>query len=435
MTTYPFFRYLRTLDALGFVRSELKSQELFLRNAFDLMRHGVGANPDNHFWYTLFVPSEIMHASGAVAIESDTMGVYLSAFGYLKRLMAYAEQQLGLVEICSYHKALMSALHLEILPPPRAIVVNGNCCDTARKLGNYVQRNFGSELFIIDTPAQRTPAAVAYLRGQLIELSRFLARVSGRPFDIDRLREVVRLSNEATRWWKMALDLRQGPPLLRGIGVQSRFLNMPSIFGTPRALEVARLHYEELLERRQRGEPKVPAGCRLMWLHHLPLYKSLFDEVEELGASVVVELLAYPYWDRLDEADPFAALAERLLTHPVTTTNDTKGQYVRALAERFRVDGTIQLMHGNCRGNYGLSRCAADGLRGARIPMLQVEMDALDFRAYAPEQLRTRVQGFIESLAMRAPGGAAAEGPEAAPGSDLVRLSSPHAPHPPRPAG
>jgi benzoyl-CoA reductase/2-hydroxyglutaryl-CoA dehydratase subunit BcrC/BadD/HgdB len=399
---YPFFRFLRTLDGLGMIRSELKSQELFLRKGFELMSETIAAHVDNFLWYTLFVPAEIIHGMDAIAIESDTMGVYLATFGYLKMLMNHVDQELGLANICVYHKALIGALHLEIIPPPKGIIVNGSCCDTARKLGSYIQRMFGAQLFVLDTPSQKTPASLAYLRGQLIEMTRFIERLSGKKLDIDRLREAVRRSNEATAFWKRAQDLRRGRPLLKGIAVQSRFINATSTFGSPYAVDVARMFYEELQERLERGEPRLQDGCRLMWVHNLPQYKTFFDRLEdEMGASVVVEVLAYPYYDRLDEEDPFASIADRMLSHPVVGTNDFKAQYLRELAQRFRVDGTIQLLQTNCRTNYGLSRCVADGLRLANIPTLHLDMDSLDKRCYSEEQVKTRVQGFVESLSMR----------------------------------
>ncbi len=400
---YKIFKQLRTLYAMGVVRGELPSQELFLRNAFDLMTRKIPENQDRYIWYSLFAPSEIVHAMGTVAIEGDFMSAYMGTFGYTKKLLAHVEQEHGLKDVCSYHKMLIGALALEILPVPRALVVCGNCCDSVRKLGTYVSEMFGSQVFIIDAPRKRSEPARRYIEGQLVELTRFIGEVTGVPFSMDRLREAVRRSNEAASYWKRALDVRKGRPLLKGLRAMRQFLNIQSTFGTPQAVELTKAFYEDMLRLRE-NQAATPEGdlCRLMWFHNVPVYKSILDRLEEeFGATVVVELMAYPHQERVDEEDIFGSIADRLLTHPIVTIDEQKRRYCSQLAKEFQVDGAIQQMHLNCRGNYGVSRCLQDSLREVEIPLLFLEMDGVDDRSYSEEQARTRVQAFVESIRAR----------------------------------
>ena len=90
---FKFFKQLRTLYALGFIRGKLRTQELFLHNAFELMTRKIPAHADQYLWHSLFAPSELIHATGAVAIECDFMSAYLCAFGYANKLINFAEQE------------------------------------------------------------------------------------------------------------------------------------------------------------------------------------------------------------------------------------------------------------------------------------------------------------------------------------------------------
>lgn len=405
---YPFFKLLRMLYKMGLIRGELEANNMFLRYAYELMTQKIAHAPE-HVWYSLFAPAEIMAAMDIASIESDTMGAYLATFGYSKRLMGHVEKELGLTNVCSFHKAIIGALHLEIIPKPKALVMCGNCCDSVRKLGDYVHGTFGCRLFTIDVPMMRTPGGHRYLTSQLVELTRFLEDVSGARFSMDRFREAVRLSNAANQHWKAGLDLRKGRPLLQGIRATSQFLPMHTIFGTPDAVEITRTFHEELRERAESAPPERDDLCRLMWYHNLPVYKSFLDNLEEeAGASVVVEVLSYPHYERLDEESPFESIADRLLTHPIVGLRNHRGQYSQRLASEFRVDGAIQLGHMNCRGNYGITRCLSDAFRDVDVPLLVLEMDALDARTYSEEQARTRVQAFVESMRARKEARAAA---------------------------
>ena len=86
--------------------------------------------------------------------------------------------------------------------PKPAVAVYTNACNTYIKWAEIWERMYDVPIFTLDVPGSRSAPGVnlsgtdfesdrQYVEGQLRELIELLERVTGVPFDIDRLREVL----------------------------------------------------------------------------------------------------------------------------------------------------------------------------------------------------------------------------------------------------
>ena len=99
--------------------------------------------------------------------------------------------------------------------------------------------------------------------------------------------------------------------------------------------------------------------------------------------------------------DPFAGLARRMLSIPLTGPVERRIRNLQRLAREYRVDGAINPCHWGCRQGTGTRGLVEDGLAKIGVPVLNLEVDCVDSRNFAEGQLRTRVEAFIEMIFSR----------------------------------
>jgi benzoyl-CoA reductase/2-hydroxyglutaryl-CoA dehydratase subunit BcrC/BadD/HgdB len=120
-----------------------------------------------------------------------------------------------------------------------------------------------------------------------------------------------------------------------------------------------------------------------------------------LGAPIVIDAFSYPYYDHINEEDPFLGLAEKISASPYLEIERSQNEYFLKLAKKYRVNGVILLLPMGCRVWYGFSRMIEDSFKDLGIPTLHLDVDTVDSRQYSDSQAKTRVEAFVESLLNR----------------------------------
>ena len=134
-------------------------------------------------------------------------------------------------DICGYVKADFATqmrggqLPMGRIPKP-ALAVYTNACNTYIKWAEIWERMYETPIFTLDVPGTRSSGRVTgpgqvdfendrkYVGAQLAELITLCERVSGKRFDIDRLREAMGHANTMNRCWKRVLELNRSRPAL-----------------------------------------------------------------------------------------------------------------------------------------------------------------------------------------------------------------------------
>jgi benzoyl-CoA reductase/2-hydroxyglutaryl-CoA dehydratase subunit BcrC/BadD/HgdB len=235
-------------------------------------------------------------------------------------------------------------------------------------------------------------------------LVRPLEKISGRRFDIDRLRETVRLSRQCSDLWKEVLEtatVRPSPLTF----FDSTIHMAPAVVmrGTQTAID----YYRELLtELKTRIADRVAAvegeRHRLYW-EGMPIWGRLRDLATlflELRACVVASTYANSWiFTALDPDDPFQSMARAYTELFIVRSDEYKEKYLQQMIETFGVDGIVfhdsKTCPNNTNSRHGMPQRLLERLG---IPSITIAGDLNDLRCYSDEQARTQIEAFVEQL-------------------------------------
>ncbi len=335
-------------------------------------------------------------------------------------------------DLCGYVKAdvalqLRGGEHPMGRIPKPALAVATNACNTYIKWAEIWERMYGVPVFTLDVPGTRGAGLQTwqgdagfesdrrYVAGQLRELIALCEQITGKRFDIDRLREVLRNANAINRGWARVLKLnRSRPALFNALTDGTIYLGVANGFrGTP----AGRAYFDELVEEMEYkaahgigtlGEEKY----RLVFVG-VPCYP-IFRRFNEMfthsggtfGNSTYLWFASggaqrgFEY----DLQRPLESLAEGVLIS-VRDAMDSmfhQDEAVLSMLDPFGVDGVVYHPIKSCRT---VSTGLADGRRALLaqrdMPSLFIESDMMDRRVVSEAQLKNRIDAFFEGLAAR----------------------------------
>jgi benzoyl-CoA reductase subunit B len=336
-------------------------------------------------------------------------------------------------DICGYVKADVATqlrggdLPMGRIPKP-AIAVNTNACNTYIKWAEFWQRLHGIPVFTLDVPGTRAAGArtwpgdpdfendCRYVLAQLRELIPLLERVSGRRFDVDRLRDAMGHANTMSRCWARVLELnRSRPSVFNALSDGTIYLGVANGFrGTaPGAAYFADLVAEMEYKSAHGIGTLTDERYRLIFVGVpcYPIFRRFTEMFTELGGTFVTSTylrfasggasLGFTY----DLERPLESLAEGVL---VTVRDAMDNMFfqtriLREMADAFQADGIVFHPIKSCRTvSTGLADCRRALLAERDVPSLYLESDMMDRRVVSEAQLKNRIDAFFEGLAARA---------------------------------
>ncbi|MHC4847666.1 MAG: 2-hydroxyacyl-CoA dehydratase subunit D [Planctomycetota bacterium] len=335
-------------------------------------------------------------------------------------------------DICGYVKAdvgvqLRKGAHPMGRIPKPSVAVLTNACNTYIKWGEIWERMHGTKMVTIDVPgtrgnqppSERGSASFEhdrqYLETQIRELITTCEEVSGKKFDIDRLRETLGYANVVSDSWKRILDLnRAQPAVFNALTDGTIYLGVANGFrGTKAGADYFRDLVEELEHKAASGIGTLSDDTyRLVFVGVpcYPIFRRFSELFTEWGGSFVCSTYLWfasggsNVGFQYDVDRPIESLAEGALLSVRDAMdsmfhNDT---VIEAMADRFDVDGIVYHPIKSCRT---VSTGLADGRRALterrEIPSLFIESDMMDRRVVSEAQLKNRADAFFEGLAAR----------------------------------
>jgi len=236
---------------------------------------------------------------------------------------------------------------------------------------------------------------------ELKALIRLVENKTGRIFNRSRFLDVMELVNEQEAYFKMTRDLIAATkPCPVSVPDQiASTMNPQWHRGTKWGLQQARLFYEEVKSRVEKGEAAYKdEKIRLMWIgaglwHNTAFYR-YFEQ--KYGAvfvcSIYLSIAADGYARDITE-DPLRALASRHLN---------MGDYLRQPewllkeARLHHVSGVVMIISRSCTRDAG-RRFTQLFLERAGIPVLPIYADVVDARDWNDEDIKSQVSKFIET--------------------------------------
>jgi benzoyl-CoA reductase/2-hydroxyglutaryl-CoA dehydratase subunit BcrC/BadD/HgdB len=330
------------------------------------------------------------------------------------RFIENAEAEGYSVDICSYARVNVGYANIghsdaENMPKPDLLFCCSNICMTAIKWYENLSKKFGVPLIMIDAPLCNTygpePEAVEFVKDQIGDAIKQLESFTGKKFDYDKFRNVMRISNETAEWWKRATDMSMHiPSPMNGFDLFNYMAPMVCFRGTEEGRDLFKLWYEELKERAEKGMGPWPGQeekFRILWdgIACWPYLGVTYKALKNHGVNVVAS--TYPEsWTLLYELSDMAGIAKAYSSIYGLLSMEYVLDRIYRLASEFKIDGAVFHSNRSCKGmdfkQFEMARMLKD-----RLGVLSVVFDGdqTDPSVFSEAQYETRVQALVEMMA------------------------------------
>ncbi|MCP4448283.1 MAG: hypothetical protein GY811_23530 [Myxococcales bacterium] len=376
--------------------------------------------------------NEIIKTFDMPVVFPEINSLQTAVRGVAKEYLGEAEDYGYSPDVCGYVKAdvalqLRKGEHPMGRIPEPSMAVLTNACNTYLKWGEVWERMYDAPTFALDIPGSRSGLQAIgrksvsfkndrnYIEVQIEELITTCEEVSGKKFDIDKLREVLGYTNRMSTAWKRVIELNMASPsLFNALTDGTIYLGVANGF---RGTEIGAEYFEALVEEME-YKAKNSIGTLTDEKYRLafvgvpcyPIFRRFTELFTEWGGTFVNS--TYLWFAsggankgfQYDLENPIASLAEGTL-YSVTDAMDSMFHQDRMLLDiidDFGIDGIVYHPIKSCRT---VSTGLADGRRSLSeqrdIPSLFIESDMMDSRVVSEAQLKNRADAFFEGLATR----------------------------------
>ena len=111
-----------------------------------------------------------------------------------------------------------------------------------------------------------------------------------------------------------------------------------------------------------------------------------------------MEELSHCYWDELDERNPIASIADRMLGDTFMGPVERRAGTVSELAGQYRVDAVLNFGHMSCRQSNGALHVVKDRLKKDGIRLINIEADLGDPTNFPADRIRDQLTTFLDIL-------------------------------------
>jgi len=120
--------------------------------------------------------------------------------------------------------------------------------------------------------------------------------------------------------------------------------------------------------------------------------------LKSLNLNIVADEYSQITWDELDPAKPWRSLARKYMQSIAYGDIKKRFDSLDQLIARNDIDAVIELCHPGCKPVSGQSLLVANHLKIRDIPHLSIEADLIDPDNFSIQQIRTRIEAFVEML-------------------------------------
>ena len=335
-------------------------------------------------------------------------------------------------DICAYVKAdvgvqLRQGQHPMGRIPKPSLAVLTNACNTYIKWAEIWERMYEMPVFILDVPGTRSSGKqtwpghadfetdARYVLAQVKELISICESVTGKKFDIDRLRETLQHANVMNRGWRHVLDLnRSRPSVFNALTDGTIYLGVSNGFrGT-----IEGAHYFDDLVAEMEFKAANGIGTLTAEKYRLvfvgvpcyPIFRRFNELFTEWGGTFVNSTYLWfaaggvNHHFEYDLKRPLESFAEGLLIY-VRNAMDSmfyQDQVLAQMIDPYHVDGVVYHPIKSCRTvSTGLADSRRALMASRDIASLFIESDMMDRRVVSEAQLKNRADAFFEGLAAR----------------------------------
>lgn len=279
-------------------------------------------------------------------------------------------------------------------------------CDGKKKAWEILGRDV--PMYIMDMPQMKRERDIVKWAEEIKDFAKMVEEFTGNEITAEKLGEAIRTINAKRAALQRVYDARKG----RNIPISGKdalLMMQIAFFDDPvRCAQMCNRLADELEERNRNGVSVFPAGTKRIMVSGTPMAIpnwKLHHIIETSGGAVVCEetCTGTRYFEgQVDETkttldEQFRAIAERYMgiNCACFTPNTGRIDDIIRLAKEYQVDGVIDVNLKFCCLYDTEGYAVEEALKKEGIPVLGIETDYSDADA---EQLRTRIEAFIEML-------------------------------------
>ena len=284
--------------------------------------------------------------------------------------------------------------------------VGETTCDGKKKAWEILGKDV--PMYIMDMPQMKRDKDIVKWAEEIKDFAGTVEKFTGNAITPEKLKEAIHIVNEKRRALARVYEARKADCIPIS-GKDALLMMQIAFFDDPvRCAQMADKLADELEQRVKDGVSVFPAGTKRILVTGTPMAIpnwKLHHIIETSGAAVVCEetCTGTRYFENLvDETketleDQYRALAERYMgiNCACFTPNSGRVDDILRLAKEYKVDGVIDVNLKFCCLYDTEGYTVENALKEAGIPVLGIETDYTDADA---EQLRTRIEAFIEML-------------------------------------
>ena len=362
-------------------------------------------------WVTAVSPVELIYAAGLFPYYPENFGAIASTRKIADKFSLVAESKGYAHDLCGYVRCGIGDAYSEEHPigeiiKPDFLLCCNTQCGSLPKWFEVAGRFYKAPYFLLDAPqmgAVPEELVTNYYLEQLKELISVLEDMTGKPFDYDRLSEVLHYSNEACRLWGEVLETAALKPAPFGF-FDACFHMFPIV--TMRGTEGAVTYYQTLKEEvetkiKEKSFP-VPDEQYKIYFDHIPLWPKLrwfSDLFASHNALIAVSQYTHSWAYSFDLNRPLESLAEQYTREFVNRFFDYRIELKLKLMRKYNVDGFVLFSNRSCKPNamglYDKSKVLTE-ITG--LPGVVFESDMSDLRFFSEEQILAKFEPFFEQL-------------------------------------
>jgi benzoyl-CoA reductase subunit B len=313
----------------------------------------------------------------------------------------------------------------EKLPEPDLLLLSYTGCFTFMKWFETLERLYpGVPVALIQSPYQEdaniTPEMTEYMVKQLKEeVIPKMELVSGKKFDEEKLKGILKLSAEAEDWIVKIFDsTKHRPSPIDAYFAGVYYIGPINIGfrGTQEAVDYYKELYKEVQERIAKGlGPITPEGVmkeekfRLVvegppnWTSFREFWKLFYDQGAVIVASSYTKVGGvYDYGFRHDSNHPLESLAEYCMNCYTNLNLPQRINLLEKCITEYHADGYLTNSIKSCNsfaaGQLMMMRELEERLE---IPVGFIETDLVDPRYFSYSNIKNRLESFFEMLGQR----------------------------------
>ena len=296
---------------------------------------------------------------------------------------------------------------------PDIFVYSSVPCDSSRVAYPAMEKIFKVPTFSFDLPFRRDDRGAEYLARQVEDLVEFMENATGTKCDWDRMKHFMELSNQIFDLQGKCAELRRHKPC----PLPGRMLVMN---GTTNAFPCFREMLDVYQHEYEAGQMMVELGLgacpeekyRVAMLQNMIWGNSkIMDWMErEYNAVAVMDAFGFQgdiMYENLDDRhDCYKVMGKRMQNNPmIHGASGPSCHHVELVDEIFKnYDPNVSMFlgHVGCKHTWASSKMLTDLIQEKYgLPTLFVDLDAIDGRYKGPEEIKSQISEYFETVVMK----------------------------------